>query len=517
MPTLFIDTHPITVSDGATILDAARAAGVEIPTICFRADCRPSTSCMVCVVKLRDRPHFVPACSMPAEEGMAVESDTPEVHAARRTALELLMSDHTGDCEAPCRFLCPAGMDIPNMLRAIQREDWRAALETIRADIPLPAVLGYVCGKPCEKGCRRGQVDRGVEICRLKRQAGLWGLEKNVPYATVAETGPWRVAVIGAGPAGIAAAYFLRRHGVQATIFEKTPKAGGRLETDFSETQLPRETLRREVGLALTGVQTRFDSPVETEATFRQVEAEFDAVVLACPQDFMQRKFTARRKSGATQEDKIFAAGSAMVVPGESGVQAARPVVRSISEGRDAAEATWAFLQKREPAGREAFYSVRMGKLTPEEMTPFVALADEQSRAVATKTGETAEMVAEAARCLRCDCRAAQTCLLRKHGRDYGADVKHFLRKDVPRRENRMDIRHPRLIFEPGKCIACGLCIQTLAESGDKNAAGLAWFGRGYDVRVGIPFHDPPETAIAPELLEACVRNCPTAAISLRE
>lgn len=509
MPTLFIDTHAVTVPDGATILDAARAAGVEIPTICFRAECTPSTSCMVCVVKLCDRANFVPACSHPAEEGMVVESGTPEVEAARRTALELLLSDHAGDCEAPCRFVCPAGMDIPGMLRAIQRADMHAALEIVRADIPLPAVMGFVCGKPCEKGCRRGLVDSGVEICRLKREVGLWGLANDVPYAP-AEAGAFRVAVIGAGPAGITAAYFLRRRGVNVTVFEKAEQAGGRLRTDFSQSQLPREVLSREIELALTGVEVHYAHPVQTETDFHAIEAYFDAVVLACPQDFMHRKFTAQRKTGTTEEDRIFAAGSGMIA--DAGKPAQRPVVRSLAEGRDAAESVLAFLQQREPAGREAFYSVRMGKLAPEEMMPLVVLAAEEAGKV---TG--GELATEAARCLRCDCRAAATCLLRKHGRDYRADLKRFARKDIPRRENRPDIRHPRLVLEPGKCIACGLCIQTLAGGADENAVGLAWFGRGFDVRVGVPFADLPADAIAEELLEACVRNCPTAAVSLRE
>lgn len=513
MPTLFIDTHAVTVPDGATILDAARAVGVEIPTICFRQECAPSTSCMVCVVKLRDRANFVPACSHPAEEGMVVESGTPEVQAARRTALELLLSDHAGDCEAPCRFVCPAGMDIPNMLRAIQQADMRAALEIVRADIPLPAVMGYVCGKPCEKGCRRGLVDSGVEICRLKREVGLWGLANEVPYAPPTGTGTRRAAVLGAGPAGITAAYFLRRHGVNVTVFEKAEQAGGRLRTDFAENQLPREVLRREVELALAGVDVRYVHPIGTEADFREIEADFDAVVLACPQDFVARKFTAQRKTGTTQEDKIFAAGSGMIA--DAGKPASRPVVRSLAEGRDAAESAWAFLENREPAGREAFYSVRMGRLSPEEMTPLVELAAEESKKIAA--GEMAELAAEAARCLRCDCRAAETCLLRKHGRDYDADMKRFARKDIPRRENRIDIRHPRLVFEPGKCIACGLCIQTLARGKDKDAVGLAWFGRGFDVRVGIPFADLPADAMDEQQLEACARNCPTAAVSLRE
>ena len=142
MPRLAIDHREIDVPPGATILDAAVRLGIEIPTLCFSRQCEPSTSCLVCLVKVLPGGRLVPACATLAAEGMQVESETDEIHAIRRTTLELLLSDHLGDCVAPCSFGCPAQMNIPQMLRQIAAGQFREALITVKADIAMPAVLG---------------------------------------------------------------------------------------------------------------------------------------------------------------------------------------------------------------------------------------------------------------------------------------------------------------------------------------------------------------------------------------
>ena len=169
MPHLTIDQREIEVPAGSTILDAAERLGIEIPTLCFSRQCEPSTSCLVCLVKLLPSGRMAPACATPVAEGMQVESETDEVHAVRRSTLELLLSDHLGDCVAPCSFGCPAQMNIPQMLRQIAAGQLREALITVKADIALPAVLGRICPAPCEKVCRRGNLDGAIAICELKR------------------------------------------------------------------------------------------------------------------------------------------------------------------------------------------------------------------------------------------------------------------------------------------------------------------------------------------------------------
>lgn len=160
MPTLTIDQQEVTVPEGATILQAAEALGITIPTLCFEDGLKPQTSCMVCVVKLAGTNRYLPACGTPAAEGMNIESETEEVHATRRNALELLLGDHLGDCEAPCRLAHPNQMNIPAMIRAIQAEDWekvRTLLgEHVQAD---PEKV-----PPYERACRRGRKDQPVAI-----------------------------------------------------------------------------------------------------------------------------------------------------------------------------------------------------------------------------------------------------------------------------------------------------------------------------------------------------------------
>ena len=110
---LTIDGRQIAVEKGTTVLSAAERLGIRIPTLCHVKGLEPSSSCFVCAVEIEGRRNFLPACSMPVEENMVVRTSTEEVRNARRMALELLLSDHAGECEAPCTARCPAGLDIP--------------------------------------------------------------------------------------------------------------------------------------------------------------------------------------------------------------------------------------------------------------------------------------------------------------------------------------------------------------------------------------------------------------------
>src|SRR3972149_9846484 len=131
MPRLTIDNREVEPAAGSTILDAAAKLGIDIPTLCFLKDLDPSTSCMVCVVKIAGLPSLVPACATIATDDMKVESDSERVREARRAALELLLSDHLGDCMGPCQMTCPARMDIPLMIRHIAAGRLADAIATV--------------------------------------------------------------------------------------------------------------------------------------------------------------------------------------------------------------------------------------------------------------------------------------------------------------------------------------------------------------------------------------------------
>ena len=132
MPTLKIDGQSVTVPEGTTILEAAREIGVEIPTLCYREGLPAQTACMVCVVRVDDGERLRPSCATTVRDGMVVETDTDEILHVRRMALELMLSDHLGDCLGPCQLACPAGMDIPRMIRQIVAGDLPGAVETVR-------------------------------------------------------------------------------------------------------------------------------------------------------------------------------------------------------------------------------------------------------------------------------------------------------------------------------------------------------------------------------------------------
>lgn len=149
MPRLTIDNCSVAVPAGGTILDAARKLGLDIPTLCFRDGQKPLTACMLCLVKVNGTNRLVPSCATPAEEGMQIESETEQIHQIRKTGLELLLSDHVGDCIAPCQNACPAHMGIPLMMEQVSAGRLDQAIATVKRDIALPAVLGRVCSEPC--------------------------------------------------------------------------------------------------------------------------------------------------------------------------------------------------------------------------------------------------------------------------------------------------------------------------------------------------------------------------------
>jgi ferredoxin len=151
MPELIIDGQSVEVTPGATLLDAARQLGIDIPTLCYLEQCGPMTSCLVCVVKVTQngRSRIVPSCAAKAEPGMIVESETAEVRDLRRTAFELLLSDHVGDCLSPCHRICPLDLNIPRMIRQIETGDLDNALAlSARPSPSRPSSAGSACPLP---------------------------------------------------------------------------------------------------------------------------------------------------------------------------------------------------------------------------------------------------------------------------------------------------------------------------------------------------------------------------------
>lgn len=181
----------------------------------------------------------------------------------------------------PCRSSCPAGVDIPRFLRHIAEGRMDKAIAVIREKLPLAFAPSYVCFHPCEEVCRRGEVTSAVSVCRLKRFAAdndTGGWRKNVNKKP--PTGR-KIAVVGSGPAGLTAAYYLAKQGHAVTVFEALPEAGGMLRVGIPEFRFPHELLQRDLNeVKSMGVEIRCSSPVDS-SRLQQLISDYDAVFAA--------------------------------------------------------------------------------------------------------------------------------------------------------------------------------------------------------------------------------------------
>ncbi len=279
---LNINGKEVTGVPGQTILEVARENDIFIPTLCFDERTRIYGSCGICMCEVEGNPKLCKACATVIAPGMVVRTNTERVIESRKTNLELLLSNHTGDCRPPCVLACPAQTDCQGYVGLIANGEYDAALELVKDKIPLPASLGRVCPHPCEKDCRRGLIDEPISIQFLKRFAADQDLASDEPFIPEIdeETGK-RVAIIGGGPMGLSAAYFLRQMGHDVTIFESMPKAGGMLRYGIPEYRLPKAVLDEEIEtIELMGVELICDTKIGVDIPFETVRDEFDAVLL---------------------------------------------------------------------------------------------------------------------------------------------------------------------------------------------------------------------------------------------
>ncbi len=277
-----IDGKEVTALPGQTILQVARENDIYIPTFCYDDRMEIYGACGICVVEVEGNPKLLKSCATEVAPGMIVHTQSERIEESRKTNLELLLSNHTGDCRPPCAKACPAETDCQGYVGLVSQGRYREAIELIREKIPLPASLGRVCPHPCEKECRRGLVDEPIGIAAIKRFAGEHDLDGDNPYLPECEpdTGK-KVAIIGGGPYGLSMAYFLRQKGHAVTIFEAMPYAGGMLRYGIPEYRLPKEILEEEIDLIRDmGVEIRTNTRVGQDITFEGIRRQFDAVCI---------------------------------------------------------------------------------------------------------------------------------------------------------------------------------------------------------------------------------------------
>ncbi|HET9571755.1 MAG TPA: 2Fe-2S iron-sulfur cluster-binding protein [Bacteroidales bacterium] len=509
---LRINQQELEVQDDITVLEAALAAGFEIPTMCNNGEVEHFASCMVCLVKDLKNGSFLPSCSTRVLEGMNLVTDDKELTEARKTALDLLLSEHVGDCEAPCRVACPAFMDIPEMNRLIAAGRFEEAYSIVSNDIALPGILGRICPAPCESICRRKSIDSAVSICLLKRFTA-----DSTVHALVKPTVTFKqkVCIIGSGPAGLSAAFYLQLKGIQTSLFDSNLLPGGALRYVLSDDRLDQETLDLEIErIRSIGVQFEMNQHIDT-MRFKRLCSEFDAVVLATGNfgaemndwglDHDGKHLLVDKTTHRTNLPTVFAIGNT--------TRSSKLAIRSAAQGKEVAVSIEQFFLNEPVTGEARIFNSSFGKLLPSEGLEYLKEStnrERQSKGVHSMEGFSREAAKlEAERCLHCDCRKADRCILRNLSDRYNASQKRFAHHE--RLPLIKKIAHENLIYEPNKCIKCGICVRLTAKH--QETFGFTFIGRGFQVEVGAPFDEHLESALV-KTMEIVSDACPTGALS---
>ena len=617
-----MDGRKIEAAPGMTVLQAARGAGIEIPTLCHVDGIEPRTSCFLCVVKAESHERLQPACVMPVAENMVVWTRSPEVMAARRTALELLFSDHAGRCVAPCAMACPAHLDIPGFIRRLRAGRLRDAAAIVRQQLVFPAVLGRICPATCENTCFRKEVDEAVSIRLLHRHVADADLASGHPWLPALKPASGKkVAIVGAGPAGLAAGWYLAQEGHACDLLDAAQRPGGLLWR-IPDDLLDKSVLAAEIEVVLaTGARFEADWRLGKDGSIEELTRKYDAVLIAIgasgapdrfdpsnrpdPSDLSNlaaaqgiraaaKGIEAHRDTLATNLPGVFAAGEAVSGPAT--------LVRTVAAARRAVAAIHQRLCGESITGEpKPFYFASRGNghedhlkailvlngLTqdnPKTPGPELDLPSSQHSALSTQdsalstqysalstqhsalstqdsalstqhsalstqhsalstqhsglsTQDSAlrtqdsglstqhsalntqhsalstqhSALIEAARCLQCGCLKEHTCRLRAFAAEHGINPYRFQGEG---RSLEPDVSHAEVIYEPGKCILCGLCLWVAEAAGEER--GLSFAGRGFPTRVTVPLGSSLPEGLR-KAARQCAEVCPTAAFSVRE
>ncbi len=281
--TITINGKVCTGEQGDTILNIAKANGIEIPNLCYNDSVKRYGACGLCVVEVVGNPKLLRACSTDAADGMVVLTETDRVRQSRKIAMELLMSDHDGDCVGPCSLNCPAGTDCQGYIKQIALGNDHKAVEIMKQKLPLPASIGRVCPHPCEKACRRQYAEEAISIAHLKYFAADNDLASVEPYRPVVKPATnLRVNIVGGGPAGLTAAYFLAVAGHSVTIYDAMPKMGGMLRYGIPEYRLPKKVLDREIAeIEALGVTMKNNVRIGEDITLADLRKSGRAMLIA--------------------------------------------------------------------------------------------------------------------------------------------------------------------------------------------------------------------------------------------
>lgn len=509
-----INHRPVQVDSHATVLDACRQAGVHVPVLCHAQGLEPYESCMICVVEDAASGKIIPSCAAKVREGMSIRTDSDPIREVRKSAVEMLLSEHVGDCEAPCTRACPLESDIPGMIRALMKGDTAAAVRALRKENPLAGTISLVCNGPCENGCRRGRYDRPLLI-RVLITAAVESTGSDIaePVTGENESAKKQIAVVGAGISGLTAAWIILRSGYGCTVIDSRSEPGGSLLDHSDKAPMLRKIRDLENRLLWKmGMRFQMNTRVGRDVSLDTLRHEYDALLLAVGRNckgiaddenipYTEKGISISEKTRMTDAEGVFAAGAA--------VGPIKMAARASQDGKVGAEACIAYLEKRKWQKPYRRFDSRIGKLDHGEMDEFLKTCGVSGKKDAENNGGK-NSKPEVERCFCCDCTAKNECKLRDLADSVRADRKAY----KPEQRSRVErIADDAVIYEPGKCIRCGICVR---KSRDVNGQpGLAFSGRGYETRIVAPAGFTMGSAIRQNAVE-CIRACPTGALYLR-
>lgn len=504
MITLRIDNRMIEVKPGTRLIEAARQNGIDIPSLCYSPDLNHYSSCMVCVVRDTVRGKFIPSCSAFAEEGMDIDCSGSGVTKLREEALSMLLSEHRAECEAPCRLVCPAGLNIPLMNRYLAASRYHEAAELAFREMGLPSSTCNICPAYCENACRRKMIDSKIAISALVRTASPGTVK---PLDRAPATGK-RIAIAGAGATGLTAAFFLAQHGNQCTIFEERGFAGGSLLDMAADDKPVADRLKEEIERLLSsGINTEYNITVDNNLIAGRLLKEFDAIIIATSVKEDIAGVVPAPFGMVSGGDTLLLNGKYIFTVGGS-ARESRQVVRAIGESKRAAVEIHRLLLTGEyTQGSKRFNSV-LGAINENEKGEWLKDAAPGGQRVTSPSGME-EAASEAGNCLHCDCRASDDCRLRELCDQM--EIKNPPYKQTAHPIEKRTDSHDMVIFEHAKCIKCGLCVRVTAR--ETNDPSLCFTGRGFMTMisepVGFALDDIPGTEI-----EKAIEICPTGALT---
>src|SRR5438128_6434733 len=282
--TFTLDGKTVKAYEGQTILSVAVDNGItDIPNLCNDEKLEPTSACRMCLVHIEGEAQPLPSCNIPALPGMVVTTNSDQLFHIRRTNLEMMLSDHNAYCQPPCQIDCPTHIDIPGYLELIANGSMKEAARLVKEVLPFPYILGLTCPAPCQKACRRALVEEEIAICRMHGHAAeTCLLDPPVPYVKDPPTGK-KVAIVGAGPAGLTCAYYLALKGHYCKVFDQQPQPGGMLRYGIPEYRLQKDMMDREIDhVWQLGADFQANVRLGKDFTIDDLFAQgFDAVYLA--------------------------------------------------------------------------------------------------------------------------------------------------------------------------------------------------------------------------------------------